>query len=574
MSVTSAAYCINPDCPRPSAQLWGSKFCHSCGAPLELRNRYIPLQKLGSGGFATIYTIWDLQTKTEQVLKVLVETNPKALELFEHEAAVLASLRHPGVPRVEPDSYFQVTLSYPQKRSLPCLVMEKIHGKTLEDILNEYPQGCPEALVLNWLKQSLEILDELHRRNIIHRDIKPSNLMLRQDTGQLVAIDFGGAKQIGSKLPGSKGSSTRLISPGYSPPEQISGGVVGPGTDFYALGRTMIHLLTAKYPADLESPDGELQWRSYAHVSPVFAEVLDGMVQADVQQRPANAAYLKLRLGGISTMNTTPSWAASKAPLSINQNIARVLASGLNLVWAGITTIGKGIATTTFLMARAIVKVVFACLDTTIEMLLGGIGASVGALTGFGLAYWTPLGTQIAHSIIHQMPKIDPHVVSIVAPQMLLFAVAGLGTAVGLSEAGGFGQQRRVRVAGLIGFLGYGLGWLIGQAAYESGVEQSLVGFITVAIASLTLGLRLPSHHLVHALVTTGGTGIICAVLVNLNLLPAYVLVNFFSLATKGSLAELGTSIAFFGLLGITVAFWLGVSYYIFVPLLRWLGWR
>jgi serine/threonine protein kinase len=91
VSVASATHCINPDCLRPHPQPWGNKFCNSCGASLELKNRYIPLQLLGSGGFATIYTVWDLQTKTEKVLKVLVETAPKALELFEQEAAVLAS---------------------------------------------------------------------------------------------------------------------------------------------------------------------------------------------------------------------------------------------------------------------------------------------------------------------------------------------------------------------------------------------------------------------------------------------------------------------------------------------------
>lgn len=195
-SVQSAIHCINPDCPRPYPQVWGNKFCNSCGAPLQLLHRYVPIQPLGVGGFAAIYTVWDLHLSRERVLKVLLESSPKALELFEQEAAVLASLNHPGVPRVEPDSYFVVDLG---KRQLPCLVMEKINGQTLQDILDRYPQGCPESLVRNWLNQALEILQELHRRNIIHRDIKPSNLMLRQETGQLVAIDFGGAKQIDRK---------------------------------------------------------------------------------------------------------------------------------------------------------------------------------------------------------------------------------------------------------------------------------------------------------------------------------------------------------------------------------------
>ncbi len=291
LSASPHVHCINPDCPSPNRQTtWGNNFCQHCGAPLRLNNRYLPLEPLGKGGFATIYTVYDLETNTERVLKVLVATLPKALELFEQEAAVLKSLHHPGVPRVEPDGYFQVNLGRMSQRELPCLVMEKINGQTLEDILKEHPQGCPEALVLQWLKQVVDILEELHRRQIIHRDLKPSNLMLRQETGQVVVIDFGGAKQIGEVQFNSQSTSTRLLSEGYSPPEQIAGTAVGAAADFYALGRTCIHLLTGKEPSQLvDRKTGELHWRTIAQVSPVLANLLDNMVREEVEQRPATA---------------------------------------------------------------------------------------------------------------------------------------------------------------------------------------------------------------------------------------------------------------------------------------------
>jgi len=578
-SVASAAYCINPDCPRPSAQPWGNKFCNSCGAPIELKNRYIPLKQLGSGGFATIYTVWDLQSKTERVLKVLVETAPKALELFEQEAAVLASLRHPGVPRVESDSYFHLSLVVPRDRSLPCLVMEKIDGQTLQDILDQYPQGCPEASVLNWLNQALEILGELHRRQIIHRDIKPSNLMVRKNSGQLVAIDFGGAKQIGLVRRGQQVSSTRLVSPGYSPPEQIAGGAVGPAADLYALGRTMIHLLTATYPADLEdSVTGELRWRDRIQVSPEFADVLDEMVQADVQKRPATAVQVQAMLAGVYTMNTTPSWAAPKSPLSFVQCCLKLLFGALAKLAEVIAVVGKALANTTFFILRAIAQVLKACLDTFMEMVLGAAGAIIGALAGFGLAYWTPMGGTVSSFLTQNLPPIAPDVSTTVGPQIILFGLAGLGTAVGLTEVGGFGQRQRPWISGLIGILGYGLGWLIWQSATAVDPTQRLVGLITIAVTFLTLGLGLPSHHLVHALVATIGTAKVVASvfvsLVNLNILPPDVIIDVFSLSTSGTLPELAFSLGFFSLLGVTVAFWLGVSYYILVPFLRWLGWR
>ncbi|MBD1839371.1 serine/threonine protein kinase [Coleofasciculus sp. FACHB-64] len=552
--MTSAAHCINPDCSRPYPQPWGNKFCNCCGAPLQLNNRYIPLQTLGSGGFAAIYTVWDLQLAKDRVLKVLLESSSKAQELFEQEASVLASLHHPGVPSVEPDSYFVVNLGHPSYRRLPCLVMEKINGQTLQDILERhYPQGCPEPLVANWLKQALDILQELHRRQIIHRDIKPSNLMLRQETGQLVAIDFGGAKQIGTVQVGQEASSTRLISPGYSPPEQIFGGAVGPAADFYALGQTMIHLLTGRYPPELEDPaTGELRWRHCVPVSLAFADLLDDMVQADVRQRPATAVEIQQRLAGDSSMKTK----TSQVPQSFSDAIATIAGRSLKLVWVAIASIVTLAGQTALFVVRAIAKVVTACLDTLWEMLVGGIAGGVFAVTGFSLAYVFPLGTHFA-ALLAQLPPVFPYIPPPVGQAILLFAFAGWGTAWGLTEAGGFGQRKRRLVAGLMGVFGYGLGWLVCHLM-PAGTVLQMVTLIAVAVGPLTLGLGLPSHQLVHAIVAAAGTAGIFGGL------------GFFTLSSFDLLPSLG----FFSLLGVTIAFWLGVSYYLVVPFLRWLGWR
>lgn len=570
--MTSAAHCINPDCSRPYPQPWGNKFCNCCGAPLQLNNRYIPLQTLGSGGFAAIYTVWDLRLATDRVLKVLLESSSKAQELFEQEASVLASLHHPGVPSVEPDSYFVVNLGHPSYRRLPCLVMEKINGQTLQDILDRhYPQGCPESLVTNWLKQALDILQELHRRQIIHRDIKPSNLMLRQETGQLVAIDFGGAKQMGTVQVGQEASSTRLISPGYSPPEQISGSAVGPAADFYALGQTMIHLLTGRYPPELQDPaTGELRWRHCVPVSPAFADLLDDMVQADVRQRPETAVEIQRRLAGDASMKTK----TSQVPQSFSDAIATIASRSLKLLWVAIASMVTLVGQTALFVVRAIANVVTACLDTLWEMIVGGIGASVFAITGFWLAYFSPLGDRVGAFFFHVLPRINSSIQTPeVGAQILLFAAAGWGTAWGLTEAGGFGQRKRRLVAGLMGVFGYGLGWLVWQAATpQASPLLPLLGFLAVAVGPLTLGLGLPSHQLVHAFVAAGGTAGFFVSLAALALPPDFLL-HLFSFSQPSKQIFLNC-LGFFSLLGVTIAFWLGVSYYLVVPFLRWLGWR
>lgn len=516
---------------------------------------------LGVRGFATIYTVWDLAAQTEQVLKVLVEPSPKARELFEQEAAVLANLRHPGVPRVEPDGYFQLSLGY-KARSLPCLVMEKINGQTLQEILDQHPQGCPETWIINWLNQAIEILRELHRHQIIHRDLKPSNLMLRDKTRQLVVIDFGGAKQIGPAP--SQTSSTRLFSSGYSPPEQIAGRVVAPNADFYALGRTMIQLLTGRYPPDLEDPVTGLRWRDVASVSPAVADLLDDLVQEDVRKRPTTATAIQERITRISQR--------FKQQVSFFKLINQLVRNGWNYFRAILTASNKYFSQLTLFLFKIIIQLVRACLDTIWGMVLSALGACVGTLTGFILAYWSPVGGKVAGFLSQQLLYLVPDTRISVGPEILLFATAGLGTAWGLTVAGGFGQRRRYLVATPMGILAYGLGWLVWQVFPHKGVE-ALMGLITVAVALLTLGLGLPSHHLVHTVVASVGSATVFAGLATFSLYPPAV-GYLFSDSTPHGWSRLWAGIAFFDTLGITLGFWLGVSYYALVPLLRCLGWR
>ncbi|MBD2439293.1 serine/threonine-protein kinase [Nostoc sp. FACHB-110] len=578
-----AVHCINPTCQRPYPQPWGNKFCNSCGALLQLLDRYVPLQPLGSGGFAQIYTVWDEKTQSEKVLKVLVEDSPKALELFTQEAAVLISLQHPGVPKVEADGFFQVTLSSPKQRQLACLVMEKINGPTLDEMLDNYPQGCPENLVLSWFTQAVKILQELHKCQIIHRDIKPSNLMLRipastappsqAKTGweQLVLIDFGGAKQFNSATLKRESSSTRLFSSGYSPPEQVTGGNVGPAADFYALGRTMIELLTGKYPPELEDVQtGELRWRNQVNVNPQFADLLDEMVQEDVRSRPANAVIILKRLTKISrshqpglfnqlknSANQTSTQASNQLSLFI-QTIERTLADGLQ-------ALGKVV----LFVAKALLKMIQACLATIWAMLLSALGACIGTIFGFFLAYRTILGDRIVQLIWSQLPEIVPNVQTNIGANLVLFAIAGLGTAWGLTTSGCFGQRRRFLVASVMGIISYSFGWLCWEVMSPKDSSDGLVAMITISVFLLSLGFKFRSHHLAYALVAAFGTASIFSGLFILGF-PT----TLFNFSQQPPWSELGLPLALFSVVGILMSFWLGISHYLIVPGLRFLGWR
>ncbi|MBS9393268.1 MAG: protein kinase [Dolichospermum sp. LBC05a] len=293
-------YCINPHCPKPiDLANANNPICRNCGSQLLLQNRYRVLKQIGQGGFGNTFEIDDIG-KTK-VLKVLTENNPKAVELFQQEAKVLSQLNSAGIPKVEADGYFTFL---PKNSSVPlhCLVMEKIEGVNLEQWMEfRNYQTISEKEALNWLKQIVEILALVHAQKYFHRDIKPQNIMLRP-SGQLVLIDFGAVRQITTTILAGN-SHTRIISQGYSPPEQQNGYSVQQ-SDFFALGRTFIFLLTGKEPQDKAIYDpltNELHWRKYAvNISPHLAD----LIAPTANQRPENTRVILQRLQKIEkTLN-------------------------------------------------------------------------------------------------------------------------------------------------------------------------------------------------------------------------------------------------------------------------------
>jgi serine/threonine protein kinase len=583
----SAIHCINPDCKRPFPQPWGNKFCNSCGAPLQLENRYVPLQTLGSGGFAQIYTVWDLQTQTEKVLKILVETSLKALELFEQEAAVLRHLRHPGVPKVESDGLFKLELCHPQPRQLHCLVMEKIDGMTLEEIQKNYPQGCPQGLVLNWLIQSIEILKHLHECKIIHRDIKPSNMMLRTAGfsrgaalgDQLVLIDFGGVKQFNSNMRRPP-NSTRLFSSGYSPPEQVIGGNVSPATDFYALGRTMVELLTGKNLADLEdSATGELLWRHLVTVKPQLGDLLDEMMKPDARSRPATTAIIQRRLTQMSQISVgNGSFSQLQQSISnVTQQISTAVKVSpplfISQVSAGVigtvSFVTQLVSTAVIFVLQTVTTTVLACLSTIWAMLLAGTGAALGTIIGALLTYQTGWGREFATLVSNQLMVILPNNSALTASDILLFASAGFGTAWGLTISGVFNQQRRYAIASITSIIGYCLSWFVLQGIATRSIPEAVTGLILVAVTFLTLGLGFRSHHIVYSIIAAFGTALSFAFLISLNLFPVDIFDPQVVTASNLLLKTL-----FFTFIGILISFFVAISHYTIIPWLRILGWK
>jgi serine/threonine protein kinase len=287
-------YCPNPDCASRQ-NIDEVMNCPSCGTTLVINGRYQllePLRKISISGCAEVFVVQDLLS-TSKVMKILRVGDPKLLELFDREARVLQELDHHGIPKMEADGYFSFQTA--AELELKCLVMEKIAGVNLEQWLQEN-HCCPPDLALQWLNQLVNILEYLHHHQLFHRDIKPTNIMLRSD-GQLALVDFGAVRQISTTI-WSNENLTAVLTPGYAPPEQLNCQAV-PQSDFYALGRTFVHLLTGKHPLNSAVDiQGYLQWRSNLpqYFPNEIADLVDRLMAPLVTKRPKCTTTIKRQL--------------------------------------------------------------------------------------------------------------------------------------------------------------------------------------------------------------------------------------------------------------------------------------
>jgi eukaryotic-like serine/threonine-protein kinase len=320
LRIAIMSLCINPVCPQPNQAGDENLFCQSCGSQLELSGRYRVVRLLSENtGFSRVYEV--SEKDTQKILKVLREDlseDAKAVALFQQEVTVLGELNHPGIPQV--DGYFEY-----QTRNglvLHCLVMEKIAGLNLEQWLQQQEyRPISQTQALAWLKQLTEILDLLHSKQYLHQDIKPANIMIRsplvEENGEnLVLIDFGTAEVIASE-------TTPIMSAGYSAVEQMNGEAV-PQSDFYALGRTFVFLLTGKHPLDMyDVQNNVLTWRSHAsHISPLLLDLIDWLMAAEISNRPSNAQEILQRLAEISQPLTAPTPETQQSPAASEKTLS------------------------------------------------------------------------------------------------------------------------------------------------------------------------------------------------------------------------------------------------------------
>ncbi len=306
-----------------------------------LQDRYKLIEPLGRTSLGRrTWLATDLTTNLQSLvvvkLLVLTEMQWQDLKLFEREAKVLQHLTNSKIPRYR-DS-FQIKQQTDSTFCLWGLVQDYISGDSLQKLL-EQGKRFTELEVYQIAKQVLQILIYLHGLSppVLHRDIKPSNLILDQ-AQQVWLVDFGAVQNQAATL---ELSFTVVGTVGYAPLEQFWGRAIA-ASDLYALGGTLVHLLTGVSPVNLPQHNLRLQFRTQTRANLLLIEWLEKLTEPSVERRfnSAQEAYTELELTNrkLRSVCDKPQHRGISSPKTIQRTKSKIGDNALSspLSWYGL----------------------------------------------------------------------------------------------------------------------------------------------------------------------------------------------------------------------------------------------
>ena len=206
----------------------------------ELAGRFRVVQRIGGGGFGTVYLVEDVIVKESLVLKILspqLSLDPTMIRRFVQELKLSRRISHHNVIRI----YDLLELD-----GSHAISMEHFPARDLGALLRQDGPLSP-ARALHIATQTLEGLAAAHAAGVFHRDIKPANLLVGD--GDLVKIVDFGLASVGHNAHSRLTQSGILVgTPEYISPEQITGTDVDARCDLYSLGVVLYEAMSGKQP--------------------------------------------------------------------------------------------------------------------------------------------------------------------------------------------------------------------------------------------------------------------------------------------------------------------------------------
>ncbi len=135
--------------------------------------RYVIRDVIASGGMGTVFRAEQENPRRSVALKVIRPgyVMPELLRRFEHEAAVLGRLQHPGIAQI-----FEAGTATIDGTLQPFFAMEFVDGRPLTDYARHHDLSTRDRLGL--VVHVCAAVSHAHQKGVIHRDLKPGNILV------------------------------------------------------------------------------------------------------------------------------------------------------------------------------------------------------------------------------------------------------------------------------------------------------------------------------------------------------------------------------------------------------------
>ena len=208
--------------------------------------RYLIKERIGSGGFGTVWLAADNESGGYAAIKQLKHKWLRSFEMvncFKNEFNLLKQLPHENT--IRPFELVSANSGY-------LIVMEYLDGGSLSQRIRRTGVLEIETAVFITVRM-LKVLNESNRLKIVHRDIKPSNILFAGTGLETPKLgDFGLAYLSAGRicLPAQNihAHSQTMGTLAYMPPEQLSGKRLNIKSDIYSLGMTLYKMVAGRLP--------------------------------------------------------------------------------------------------------------------------------------------------------------------------------------------------------------------------------------------------------------------------------------------------------------------------------------
>ncbi len=344
-------------------------------------DRYSVLRRVGEGGMGVVYEALDREGHRSVALKTLLRIDPNSLYLFKQEFRALADVHHRNLVHlyelVQPEDgplFFSMELVegadfIEYVRGVPRVRAREdssstVHPGTANQVtrqggarpgqmsfgppplLGDEPTRADSGRLHPALRQLVQGLGALHAAGKVHRDIKPSNVLVT-DEGRVVILDFGITLELSRAARGDQKDGDVVGTPKYMSPEQATGEVPTPASDWYAVGVILYEALAGRLP--FEGPSMDVLRRKLSEdplppstwargIPPDLEELCVALLRQDPSERPDGAEISRrLRASGNTSVRSQPVRATEAHPSLLvgREEQLRALREALDVVTAG-----------------------------------------------------------------------------------------------------------------------------------------------------------------------------------------------------------------------------------------------